>query len=336
METRISRPETGSLPETVEALPPVRPFGPLEERWLGDNRVSSTLKSQWIEEGYAVLEGAFSRDQIDRYNAIVAGVRREVDDGKDAHGYGDRIGQLHQKEPDLLELAASKEILDFLAWAFDDEPVVFGSLNFERGTQQDAHIDAIFFWPEPSYSMAGCWIALEDIEPDAGPLFYIPGSHRWPFYHSEHVVTGRPDLAARRQAARAGTLPAAERGPLVGALGAAWTQDLRALETRYGSERRPLALKAGDAVFWHSLLAHGGSPRVNPALSRRSVVFHYIGRNTKLYTFEQFMLNDSTEISGLQPQGKDLRTYKDRLSYMRYPHFVTYANGREIVNPLGG
>jgi ectoine hydroxylase-related dioxygenase (phytanoyl-CoA dioxygenase family) len=210
---------------------------------------------------------------------------------------------------------------------------VFGSLNFERGTQQEAHIDAIFFWPEPSYAMAGCWVALEDIHADAGPLFYVPKSHTWPFYRSEDVVARRPDAAEKRKLARDPNFPADRRGAIVGELGEAWTEDFKALERANQAERRPITLKAGDVVFWHSLLAHGGSARINPALSRRSVVFHYIGKRTKLYSFEQFMLFDESELKNQQHQAMDLASYKGRIQYMRYPYFVTYTP-QQVVHTL--
>ncbi|NVO14886.1 MAG: phytanoyl-CoA dioxygenase family protein [Rhodoplanes sp.] len=315
-------------------LPPALPLGPMTAQWSGDDTVSPELKDQWIKNGFLVLEGAYSSEEIARYNAIVAKVRREVDDGKDDHGYGDRIGMLHQKEPELLRLAANAEVLSFLRWAFNDDPVLFGSLNFERGTTQDAHIDAIFFWPEPSYSMAGCWIALEDIHPDSGPLFYVPESHTWPFYRSDDVVASRPDLAAKRAAARQADYPPDQRAQLVSELGLAWTQDFRALEGIYETERLPITLKAGDVVFWHSLLAHGGSPRINPALSRRSVVFHYIGKKTKLFTYEQFMLFDRVEMLDQAPQPMNLADFEGKAEYMKYPHFVTYANGEQKTHPV--
>jgi ectoine hydroxylase-related dioxygenase (phytanoyl-CoA dioxygenase family) len=224
-------------------------------------------------------------------------------------------------------------VLSFLKWAFNDDPVVFGSLNFERGTQQDAHIDAIFFWPEPSYSMCGCWVALEDIHPDSGPLFYVPASHTWPFFRSQDIAERRPDLAARRAAARDPATPAEERAAVVRELGAAWTEEFRKLEYRNQSKRPLISLKAGDIVFWHSLLAHGGSPRLDPKLSRKSVVFHYIGKRTRLFTNEQFMLYDEPEILQLDHQPMDLRRFKN-IEYMRYPHFVTHTPAGQTVHPL--
>ena len=286
----------------------------------GDNLVSMDLKREWAEKGFVKLTGVIPPDVVARYNATVAAVRASVDDGKDAFGHGDRIGQLHQKEPQLLDVAANEQVRAFLRWAFGDEPIVMGSLNFERGTQQEAHIDAIFFWPEPSHSMAGAWVALEDIHPDSGPLFYIPGSHRWDFKHSDDVVASRPELAAERDAARSG----AHYTDLVGRLGNSWTQDFLAFEREQQSERVVVDIKAGDVVIWHSLLAHGGSPTVNPALSRRSAVFHYLGKNTGLYTFDQFMLYGRSELPQLPSTPMVFKTHGD-LEYMKAPGFVTYT-----------
>jgi hypothetical protein len=102
-----------------------------------------------------VLPSVYNREDIARYNAILAKERLTIPETKDEYGYGDRIGQLHQKHPELLDLASDSRVLDVLRFAFGNDPIVFGSLNFERGTEQAAHIDAIFFYPQPSYAMAG-------------------------------------------------------------------------------------------------------------------------------------------------------------------------------------
>lgn len=317
----------------VADLPPVNPTGPSDQTFIGDDRVAQTLKTAWLRDGFAVLRNAIDQSTIADYNAIVAQVRASVPDGKDEYGYGERIGQLHQKCPDLIKIPANPQVVDFLTWAFGDEAILFGSLNFERGTQQDAHVDAIFFWPEPSYSMAGVWVALEEVHPDAGPLFYVPQSHKWPFYMSDHVVEKRPELAAQRDLARQGLLSTEERGLLISQLGAAWTEDFKGLERQFATDRIKMSLNPGDVVIWHSLLAHGGSVRMNPTLSRRSAVFHYIGLNSKLYTFEQFMLYGKAELPAQPDVQKDLAEYGG-LKYMRFPYFVTNVDGKETVHPL--
>lgn len=292
-----------------------------------------SLKRRWIKDGFVVIKNAYGRNQIAEYNALVDGFRSRLDDGKDDNGFGDRIGQLHQAEPKLLELCQSREIDNFLNWAFGEAPVLMGSLQFEKGTQQEAHIDAIFFWPQPAYAMAGVWIALEDIHPDSGPLFYIPGSHRWPFSRSEHVVQADPDLARKRQSAKEGHLTPEERAQVVGEIGAKWTEQFLTLERQKSGKRVPICLQAGDAVVWHSLLAHGGSPRLDVTKSRRSVVFHYFGQSAKLFTDQDFMLYDDTELEGRLSTVPPIRQYKN-LKYMKFPYFVTYSKGKDTIHTV--
>jgi hypothetical protein len=76
-----------------------------------------------------------------------------------------------------------------------------------------------------------------------------------------------------------------------------------------------LGLRAGDVVFWHSLLAHSRSLRINPALSRKSVMSHYIVRTTNLYTCEQFMLDDPADLAAFPPHPTDLHDVDGRGLY---------------------
>jgi Phytanoyl-CoA dioxygenase (PhyH) len=309
------------------------PIGPAHPGWENDPKIEAGLREQWIRDGIVIMPGVLSAQQIQAYNAIVEAGRLSVDDQKDPYGYGDRVGQLHQRFPDLISAAAQAPIVEFLTWAFGEEPVLFGSLNFDRGTTQEAHIDAIFFYPEPSYAMAGVWIALEDIHIDAGPLFYLKGSHRWNFNRGEDIVATRPDLAARRAAAAAGHLSPQEHGEVIRDLGYAWTEDLLALEKERGAEREKIVVKAGDMIAWHSLLAHGGSPRLNLALRRKSVVFHFLGSTSKLYTFEQFMLHDREALADITPTTMPMGEYNG-LRYMKFPNVTSYVDGQEKVHDV--
>ena len=40
--------------------------------------------------------------------------------------------------------------------------------------------------------------------------------------------------------------------------------------------RREFIARKGDALFWHGMLIHGGSPVVDDSLSRRSMVIHML------------------------------------------------------------
>ena len=43
-----------------------------------------------------------------------------------------------------------------------------------------------------------------------------------------------------------------------------------------GHDRRTFLARKGDALFWHGMLIHGGSPITTPGLTRQSYVIHFI------------------------------------------------------------
>ena len=311
----------------------VEPLGPDSRAWRNDASVPEDWRRQWIERGYVTIKGLYPKALVQAHAARVAEIRLTLDEDKDAQGYGERIGQLHQRDPELMRLAADERVRAFLAWAFGDRALLFGSLNFDRGTQQDIHIDSIFFYTEPIYAMAGLWVALEDVHPDSGPLFYIPGSHQWPFLRGENLWDATPEMRDRVHAARGKSSGDPARVALAGELGVEWTRRVREHEKTAGRPRELAVVEAGDAVFWHALLAHGGSARADPQRSRRSVVYHFIGERSRLYTFDEFMLQTRDELLAL-PGQPNQRAVRDGLPYIAYDYYASYKGGREIVHRL--
>jgi hypothetical protein len=291
--------------------------GPARSDWAQDPSVPHTLREAWLRDGLVTLPGLVSPQVVDRHVAAVAALRAEVPNGRDEHGLGDRIGQLHQKLPELLDTVDSERLLQFVSWALDDEPLLFASLNFDRGTQQESHVDLIYFCTEPLYAMVGVWIALEDIDLNAGPLFYHLGSHHWSFDYPGQAAAEATELA----------------GDDLGREANAWLDRLRARVEANGSAKAPMAIKKGDAVVWHAKLAHGGMPRLKPELSRKSVVYHFIGANSRLYSFSEFFTYPQAVL--LTRQGVQVpQSTRGRVRYQVHPYFVTYDEGKEIVHPL--
>ena len=295
--------------------------------------MTEEYKRKFDEEGLIVLENLFSDEELDKHLRSVHEIRRRVD-VKDENGFGDRIGQLHQLVPSLMNLAmTNKVLLEILRHALKDEPLLFGSLNFEKGSQQRLHVDAIFFWPEPEYSMAGVWVALEDVDLQNGPLIYVPGSHRWPMIRSEDIVVDKPDVKSKRDLARAGKISGAELGSFVAETGNLWTEKYSRWLEEKRIEPTKLVLKKGTAVVWHSLLAHGGDIIADNTRSRNSVVYHFLGRNSSLFSFENFMLLDRTEFKKCKAEQLIIDRYKG-IDYIKYSYFVTYNNGEQIVHNI--
>ena len=141
----------------------------------------------------------------------------------------------------------------------------FQTLNFPVGTQQEAHTDIVHFSSLPEKFMCGVWLAMEDIHADAGPLFYYPGSHRWPVM--SNTIIGRRGYETSLSSAQD---PFAE----------SW----RALCAAYGTQPTTFLARKGQALIWCANLLHGGSAQTDPRLTRWSQVTHYYFEDCTYYT----------------------------------------------------
>ena len=149
-----------------------------------------------------------------------------------------------------------------LALAYGRKPFAFQTLNFLVGSEQHAHADAVHFHSEPQRFMCGVWFALEDVQADAGPLFYHLGSHKRPvFGMREAGVT--------------------DRAPVDGDYETFYVPAFaRELET----QPTVALLKKGQALVWTANVAHGGTAITREGATRRSLVTHYYFENCLYYT----------------------------------------------------
>ena len=156
---------------------------------------------------------------------------------------------------EVKRIASNKSIIDILTNVYGRKAFPFQTLNFPSGTQQGAHSDHIHFDSLPHKFMAGVWLALEDIDEENGPIFYYPGSHKWPALTNIDI-------------------------------GCHSTKDLKLLQSRfasaweayaafYGVEKQFFHAKKGQCLIWASNLVHGGAPHQNTSRTRWSQVTHF-------------------------------------------------------------
>lgn len=246
----------------------------LEHR-LAAGRLEPALADRlrhWLEHGYAVLEQAVDPavcDQIcsDLDDAFARGEGRLLVHSPASRDYQPLVAGMDTERARVVDIYAyyeaarqalfSPAIVEFLRTAFDDDPLLFQSLTFERGSQQPLHQDTAFVVVIPPLELAAAWIALEDIRPGSGELAYLEGSHRLP----EYLFSGR---FKHWNPKRDGQSQHDE-----------WQRRIEGNAQLMGMERRTFLPRKGDVLIWAADLAHGGSPVTDPALSRRSLVGHY-------------------------------------------------------------
>jgi hypothetical protein len=146
------------------------------------------------------------------------------------------------------------EIFRMVELILGEEAIAFQSLYFEYGSSQGLHRDPMFVRTNPAGHMVASWIALEDITPESGPLVYVPGSHRFPWFEfAPGTIEADGDKKKRF----------------------AFQLQLKRLLEERNLEPQTFTCSRGDVFLWHAALVHGGQPVEQRERTRKSYVTHY-------------------------------------------------------------
>ncbi len=258
------------------------------------------IAKEMITEGFTILKGVIEPGLCD---AVVGDYQRYLETNKryadryiDAKGRHNRLVNFHMSSENAMKIGCHDEVMRVLDYLFGYKAGIYTSLTFEYGTEQPIHRDAPFFHTFPVNYFVGAWCALEDIEPDAGPLMYVPGGHRFPC--DQHSIyrrvraenPGQPDDWVVRHALEAYYGEVIARSGAIGAI-------------------KQAVLQKGDVAIWHPQLPHGGAPAVNLQKTRRSVVFHCAPETLQVYQHDVFF---QYEDPGFPPPRYAFGSYQGR------------------------
>ena len=115
------------------------------------------------------------------------------------------------------------------------------------------HIDTGPLTLTEPLSLAGSWVALEDVQPLSGEFQFVPGSHRLP--ELLHYGTDK-----------AHHFDYDEFGKIL-------STTLRMCEER-GLETKTFMAEKGDVLIWHGDLMHGGVQIQDSTRTRKSLIAH--------------------------------------------------------------
>lgn len=221
------------------------------------------LAQEYHDNGFIVVPGLFDPALVDR---VQQETERSFDKSVPIKTYRDeqRIQDLWMASEPVKALSCAPSLLSILEMLYGREVIPFQTLNFRVGSQQRAHSDTIHFSSLPARFMCGVWVALEDITPENGAVFYYPGSHKLPEYNFAHFKTEANDTSYADYKD--------------------YEDFIETIVARYGFEKKAFYAKKGDALIWSSNIIHGGSPVTKPGLSRWSQVTHYYFANCIYYT----------------------------------------------------
>jgi len=180
------------------------------------------------------------RDPEDRTRQICNGWK--ADETIAAQVLHERVGRLAGQ---LTDWSGTRMLQDNVLW----KPPGTKAIGFH----QDASYAGYLVPPV----MLTCWLSLHDTTADAGPVAYVPGSHRWPVSPPERSQFHAPEdwLAAARAAAPEGA----------------------------SVETVPVVVKAGGGSFHHGLCWHGSAPNENATVARMALVSHMIPAEARFH-----------------------------------------------------
>jgi ectoine hydroxylase-related dioxygenase (phytanoyl-CoA dioxygenase family) len=260
---------------------------PFFKEILNNKKLSDEHKNiaiNYNENGFVVIPNFFSDTLID-----------EIKSDMNNKGYNPEFKMSNQRDNVRIQdfwmysestksVACNSEILEILEMLYDREPIPFQTLNFRVGTQQRAHSDTIHFSSIPAKFMCGVWVALEDITPENGAVFYHPKSQNLPEYDFSHFKSTPSDTSYADYIEYEDFIEKIIR-----------TNDF---------EKKPFYAKKGDVLIWSSNIIHGGSKVLDENSTRYSQVTHYYFKDCIYYTpmlsnmvtNELFLRNNLTDI----------------------------------------
>ena len=214
------------------------------------------------ETGYCIINNYLTSEQVDDINLEI---KNGLDSKKLKFGYGGKI-MFAIHSCDLLNKTGNdKNLRELLSGLLQGNAILFQSINFIMGSEQDTHSDSIHMTTYPLGGLLGVWIALEDIDEENGPLHYYPGSHKLPYYlNKDYDNQGNSFLIG----------------------GKSYNEYERMVENKIGErglKKEIFKAKKGDLLIWHANLFHGGEAHINKNKTRKSVVFHYFKENSICY-----------------------------------------------------
>jgi len=216
----------------------------------------------WSTDGYALIPQFYSEERVEAINTLFQKLMHEKKLTKK-----DSCKFLHAVKfsAEMYNLVNTEELTGIIALIMGREVDLYQSINFIKGSEDEAHSDFIHLSTYPYGYLVAVWIALEDITLDNGPLFYYPGSHKLPYMMNKDFSHGGNKWLIGKNYNKE------------------YTFKILSIIKENKFEHKVFTASKGDVLIWHANMLHGGSKVNNSALSRKSMVLHYFGKDVIKY-----------------------------------------------------
>ncbi|MCB9034512.1 MAG: phytanoyl-CoA dioxygenase family protein [Chitinophagales bacterium] len=232
---------------------------------LQNTNFSDEIKQQiihWKDNGFMIIEQFFNRDLVDRLNNEIEQLihEKKINTNYTNKKYFNVFNQSNIAKSFIFD----ERLISILNFILGKEVQLFQSINFIKGSEQKPHSDAVHMSTFPSNYLIAVWIALEDIEFEAGPISYYPKSHLLPNIITEDFTSIHSFLLDDN---------ANEK----------YEAKIQSLLDKNQIQAKTFLAKKGDIFIWHSKLVHAGLPILHPTLTRKSMVLHFFAKDVICY-----------------------------------------------------
>ena len=243
--------------------------------------ISQEQIEQYNRDGFLVLSGLFSAEEIEFYRQHFESMRRaehpelavslndtDIAAGDPLKTYP-RLMMPHRRDGASLEWLIDSRLNRAMTGLLGTEPYAVQTMFYFKpagARGQALHQDQYYLRVQPGTCMAA-WMAVDDCDEENGCLQVVPGSHTWPL-----LCTVAADTA---QSFTDVTVPLPD-----------------------GVEAQPVLMKAGDVLFFNGQIVHGSLPNRSANRFRRALIGHYlVGEAEKVFHWYKPVLRmDGSEI----------------------------------------
>lgn len=218
---------------------------------------------QWHKNGFLVWEKFLEEETVDDINKEIDQLleKKEVN-----FNYTNRkIFNVYHSSFTIRKVIKEKRLLELLSFILDKKVLPFQTINFLKGSEQQAHSDSIHMSTFPQGYLVAAWFALEDISLEQGPLSYYPASQLLPYITNADYNNSSNQFM------------------LDGNANKKYEEKMAAIIIENNLQKEIFTARKGDVFIWHGNLIHGGEAMLNKELSRKSMVVHYFAEDVIAY-----------------------------------------------------
>jgi Phytanoyl-CoA dioxygenase (PhyH) len=259
----------------------------------------SSFSQNLDRDGFFVWPQLLPEDLIDNHVEafLDLNMRLGVQSGEPFHSYSsEKQNTIKQARYDFHEehlatqrLIFNTNLIKFLHLHFGEAPVVRQPETGLYHRSTPPHTDSLDFKVSPYGAEVRVWCALEDVHPDSGPIYFIPGSHKTISAGLEReVLSEHPEF---RELLRSQMRPTVATEYFL-ATKPLWRYvkqvKLPNATKSAGMQVQPLLLRKGDAVVFSSDVVHGTCRCNDERRTRKYCVAFWAAKSSVWYHSRSF------------------------------------------------